>query len=353
MQRSAKNFIQQLNTNLAAKLNRTSGTLAGLVIVAGSVGIVGSYMLVSSRAATSTVSFEAENTVVTAPASTVADATASNANALVFSAAAAATDFCSSYPALPSTKPTTANAGIPAGTTLTAYSGPTTITTAGTVIDGKIITSDLVINANNVTVKNSRITSGGYYTVRSNASSGVKLVNNEISSTSDGNRYVGVLGKYDLICGNYIHGFENPISMYEGGATIQANVIDKLDAPSSSAHFDGIEVYGGSNYRLWGNNISMTDVNGVWLSDTGAINISDDASIIDDIEVNGNWLGGGSYTLYVDDKFAYSISNAKLTNNTFYGVAPAGHAAFGPMLIRTPSTVTVNSGNKWENGQPL
>ena len=53
--------------------------------------------------------------------------------------------------------PFAGSAGVPLGTTLTPYSGPTTITTAGTVIDDKEITSQLNINANNVTIENSDV----------------------------------------------------------------------------------------------------------------------------------------------------------------------------------------------------
>lgn len=47
--------------------------------------------------------------------------------------------------------------GIPAGTTLSAYSGSCTLSTPNAVIDSKNITCDLAIQANNVTIKNSKI----------------------------------------------------------------------------------------------------------------------------------------------------------------------------------------------------
>jgi hypothetical protein len=53
--------------------------------------------------------------------------------------------------------PGPANTGPPAGTTLTAYSGPCNITTANTVIDGKNVNCDLAINATGVTIRNSVI----------------------------------------------------------------------------------------------------------------------------------------------------------------------------------------------------
>lgn len=54
--------------------------------------------------------------------------------------------------------PNADNTGVPAGTALTPYTGPSTITTAGTVIDAKQISGGLDIRAANVTVSRSSIT---------------------------------------------------------------------------------------------------------------------------------------------------------------------------------------------------
>jgi hypothetical protein len=62
--------------------------------------------------------------------------------------------------------PTVATTGVPVGTTLTAYTGPMTITSCGVTIDSKLITGQLVIKAGNgtqsastpcVTIKNSLV----------------------------------------------------------------------------------------------------------------------------------------------------------------------------------------------------
>ena len=51
--------------------------------------------------------------------------------------------------------PDATTTGVPAGTTLTAYTGPMTITTNGTVIEGKIIDgATLRVLGDNVTIKN-------------------------------------------------------------------------------------------------------------------------------------------------------------------------------------------------------
>jgi hypothetical protein len=93
----------------------------------------------------------------------------------------------------------------------------------------------------------------------------------------------------------------------------------------------------------------MTDPADQWLDETGAINLTAYQGNIDDVEMNGNMLGGGSYTLYVDEQNASKATNVKITNNTFYKGTPA----YGPVLIRREASVTVFSGNTLEDGTPV
>ena len=53
--------------------------------------------------------------------------------------------------------PNASNTGVPAGTQLTAYTGPCTITAANTVIDSKTVNCDLLIRAAGVVIRNSKI----------------------------------------------------------------------------------------------------------------------------------------------------------------------------------------------------
>lgn len=53
--------------------------------------------------------------------------------------------------------PNASNTGVPAGTQLTAYTGPCTITAANTVIDSKTVNCDLNIRAAGVVIRNSKI----------------------------------------------------------------------------------------------------------------------------------------------------------------------------------------------------
>jgi hypothetical protein len=328
------------------KLKLTSGrtVLQGVI----GVGLLVAVWFVSSISpnadTTTTASFQAEAGTKTG-VTTVSDSSAAGGSAVQFGQIIPppTTGFCDTSPALPSVKPTASNTGVPVGTTLSP-SGSITITVAGTVIDAKDITGSIAVNANNVTIKNSKIKVSGYYGVTiGNGVTGTKIINNEIYTTSGG--YVGLFVRNAFVCGNYIHGFENPMTV-DGGMMIQANYIDKLQGNQAEPHYDGIEIYGGgAATKVWGNNIYMTDTSGDWLGDTGAINLTAWAGNISDVEIHGNWLGGGTYTLYVDEQGGYNATNVRITNNRWY----RNSYVYGTHLIRDNSSVTTWTSNVFDD----
>lgn len=328
--------------------------VATLVAIVTVMGVILSLSLHADT--TTTASFQAEAGTKSGNATQITDTQAAGGSAVQFGLVTTTPTggFCDTFPALPSSKPDATNTGVPTGTTLTNYTGPTTVTTAGTVIDGKIITAQLNVNANNVTVKNSKLGPGGYWAVRvGDGVTGTKILNSEIYAPNGA--YTGIGISDGVVCGNHIRGYENSITI-GGNMTIQANYIHAMKGDGSTTpHYDGIEVYSGSNSKIWGNNIMVNDPNSNWLGDTGAINITTEWSSVDNVEVNGNWLGGGSYTLYVRKSSAgggFTYSNIKVTNNRWYGSAPKGFAAFGPMSDDGGSITT--TGNVWDtSGQPL
>jgi len=66
--------------------------------------------------------------------------------------------------------PSSSNTGVPSGVSLTTYSGPSTITTDGTVIRNRVVNGNLNIQASNVQIINSRI--NGSVDLRSPKTSG-------------------------------------------------------------------------------------------------------------------------------------------------------------------------------------
>jgi hypothetical protein len=94
---------------------------------------------------------------------------------------------CPAYPSFPDANCTGyAHTGV----TLTNYTGPNPVTVAGTVIDSKQINGELRINANNVTVKRSRI-SGRIFTDYDNKYTGILIEDVDIDG---GNTTLACLG---------------------------------------------------------------------------------------------------------------------------------------------------------------
>lgn len=79
--------------------------------------------------------------------------------------------------------PDAANTGVPTGITLTAFActgDETSVTTDNTVIDSKVVNCDLVIKANNVVVKNSKVV-GSVYTPDGATNYSFRIEDSELS----------------------------------------------------------------------------------------------------------------------------------------------------------------------------
>jgi hypothetical protein len=145
-----------------------SGNMSGPLIATALVfGVVGTVTLFVSHAATPAVSVEPESGTIASPASQITDSTASNSKAVKFGSGGTASCATSTQhvpdgpDGMGGCWPGASNTGVPAGVTLSAYTGPCNITTANTVIDAKDIQCDgLDISANNVTISRSKIKYG-------------------------------------------------------------------------------------------------------------------------------------------------------------------------------------------------
>jgi hypothetical protein len=240
------------------------------------------------------------------------------------------------------------NTGVPAGTTLTAYTGPTTITVDGSVIDSKLVTGCIVIEANNVTIKNSRLQSNGCYfnILDNNGNTGLKLTDVEIdgqtNTTSDSS--IGGDNYTCLRCN--IHGTTD-------GAKAGDNVVFRDSyihdlAITSTSHNDSIQSLGTNSLQIIHNTlISKSGSNSAIILSTGS------ASRMRNVLMQRNLAGGGGYTIYggygagTDD--LSRVSNVSITENRIStAVYPRG-GAFGAVTSVDPPAVS-HSGNVWADG---
>lgn len=243
--------------------------------------------------------------------------------------------------------PSADNTGVPAGVTLTTYTGPLTINQAGTVIDGKKITGCVVIKANNVTIKNSLLqTNGCFFNVLSdNGNTGLLLQDVEIDGQGNttGDSAVNGGGYTCLRCD--IHGTSDGFKAGTG-VIIQDSWIHDL-AQGPGGHNDGVQSLGTTSLKIIHNSIVVQD------GATSAIILSTgSASAMKNVEIRDNLLGGGAYTVYggyASGRDTLSkVANISITGNRFTTVVHPKSGAYGPMTSVDPPVVT--SGNVWHDG---
>jgi len=203
--------------------------------------------------------------------------------------------------------PSAATTGVPAGVTLSAYSGPMSISAAGTVIDGKTISGMLRVTGANVVIKNSRLSFGGTWGIDAEGAQNVTvqdcdLVGAGLAGTSN----AAILGSGNFLR-NDISKAENGIVLTGGASTVKGNYIHDLEAAGADPHYDGLSVQGGQNGVL-------IEDNTILARDTSDIIIKNDFGPITNVRVNHNFLGGSpGYNVYV---YGPNATNVSVTNNT-------------------------------------
>jgi hypothetical protein len=213
--------------------------------------------------------------------------------------------------------PDAASAG--AHGTLAAYTGPTTINTAGLVIHDVSIMSCIVVNAPNVTFRNVRFAADCPYVI----DTGVKRGGNDaydVGTTTFDHVTVICTGNSGTAIGEArITALNVDISLCENGfdldniITVQDSYIHDL-LLNDVAHADGIQVWAGANNVVLRHNTFLVQ------GDTSAfITGGTDPGLI----ITDNLLDGGAYTIYCAN------GTGQLTNNRFGPIGPNHTAPWG------------------------
>ncbi len=254
------------------------------------------------------------------------------------------------------TFPDESTTGVPAGVELTPYTGPSTITVPGTVIDGKLITKPLVIaaSAHDVTIKNSRIAARGYWLVLNDAGAkNLQIIDTEMDGLGDESGDAAIAGEnYTLVRVN-IHGTVDGLKLGDNVA-VQDSYIHDLVLTADS-HNDGMQSLGSDDVLLRHNTVIMPE------GSTSAILLSTgSADSMRRIVIDNNLLGGGAYTVYggyeagVDD--LSKISDIVIVNNHITTAVFPNGGAYGPLASVSLPAVTLRD-NVWHDGpragQPL
>jgi hypothetical protein len=216
-------------------------------------------------------------------------------------------------PAAPGTGtfPNASNTGVPAGTVLTLHSGDLAINTAGTVINALDITGTVAVNANNVTIENSRIRGSNYWGILiKDGVTGTKVTDTEINGGGVGSGTPGsdgIQGPGTFLRLN-IYGVENGINA-TGPYSLTDSYVHDLGSPGEP-HYDCVQNDGGmSNITIEHDTLLSPDQNSAVMVDNGFGPISN-------VTVDNSLLAGGNYTVYSDSSQGSGrISGISFTNN--------------------------------------
>lgn len=254
----------------------------------------------------------------------------------------------------PATWPNASNTGVPAGTTLTAYTGPSNIRTAGTVIEGKTL-GCIQVNAPGVIIRKSRITCRPAYAavdVPDGAFTGTPLLleDVEINCQNGGGNAIGE-ANYTLRRAN-IFGCENGGDVNQN-VLVEDSYVHDLYNPSE-AHADGFQfadhmvngqvVAGTINVTVRHNTIYSVGADGSLGTSAIIGNKAADKNIL----IENNLLAGGAYTLYCQPG---ANPEFRVIGNHFSRRFSPKVGAFGPSDDCANDTVAGNVDH--ETGEPI
>jgi hypothetical protein len=244
------------------------------------------------------------------------------------------------------------NTGVPAGVSLTPYSGSCTISVPNTVIDAKLVNCALDIEAPGVTIQDSNIIGQ----VHNNSSGALLIKSTEINGGNDQSETVG--GDDITILGSNLYGDQHEFHC-GSNCTVENSWLHDNYNFGPSGHQNGFLSNGGSNFVIRHNSVYC--VGGC----TGDISFIPDDDI-NNATVDKNLLVATQYAafcLYPSSDHPAKpgiVSGMVVTDNVFQRGANGKCAYYGPVYgwdtSNQPSADgygNVWSGNMWDDGQSL
>jgi hypothetical protein len=252
-------------------------------------------------------------------------------------------------------KPSAANTGVPAGTTLAVVTGDQTYSASanGQTITGKDFHGFVKVTGANITFKNcifrGRAISSNNALLDTEKSTGTITVQN--SEFAPSNPSAGIDGLWTSNTSLYSVNIHGSVDGMKAGSNtlVQDSYIHDMSWFSSdpnqgggSTHNDGVQTLNGSHITLRHNNIDMSttkDGNAAW-------QVTQDFGTISDLHAENNWLDGGGCTLNVSHKGGAAVNSVYIVNNRF-----GRHTSFSncSILISTKMTLAQNTGNVWDD----
>jgi len=233
--------------------------------------------------------------------------------------------------------PDASNTGVPAGIQLTP-SGSFEVTTDGAVIENLDVTGAITVLANNVTIRNVRITSGDYYPIRyfDRGNTGLVVEDCEIIGTS-GDVTSAIAFEHYTARRLNIHGTADGLKA-DADVLIEDCWIHDL-SNNAGEHNDCVQSTGGKGVTIRHNSLSGAS--------NAAVQTGDESGqSTEDLVIEGNLLSGGGWTLNICGKGSTRPKNTRVVDNCF-----KRDSGYGPWAIDDLNPTL--SGNVYDDGSPI
>lgn len=222
---------------------------------------------------------------------------------------------------------------------------------AGAVFTGYRLTADIMVTADNVTVRNNLITRSSGWGVSLRHADNVIIDRNTIRGTapdtqSCDNAIRDIYGDSDgvIITGNNIFYCNSGINHFNRGGLIQGNYIHDLGYPCDGPdcyHFNGIQLGAGSGSLMTINHNTIFNPR----NQTDAIMLANDDGPQTNRIITNNLLAGGGYSFYGSGGPNGQATNIVFTGNRFSTRYFANGGYWGPVAHWQRAAV----GNVWTN----
>ncbi len=245
---------------------------------------------------------------------------------------------------LPSDLPGPETTGVPAGTTLTP-SGSLHVRQAGTVVEGLDIDGCVIVSADDVTIRNTRVRCakprGGVAVRLYSGTARLTLDSVEVDGRGSAPVCVGwggyTLRRVDL------HGCVDG-ARFGHRVTIEDSWVHDL-ARIGTLHPDALQTTSGSDVTIRRNTLDARSPSGGFSNAALMMGSELGSKALERVTVEGNHLNGGNYALNVRGDI--TASDVVIRDNVF-----GDHTRYGPVL--TPERVPVDASNVYSaTGEPV
>jgi hypothetical protein len=272
--------------------------------------------------------------------------------------------------------PDATTTGVLPGIPLTVSTGDITISTPGTTLENLDIYGSITVSTSDVTIRNCRIRgSAGKVGIAAYSANVARLLVEDCEITNaDGTEETGLIGHdYTARRCNVYHCTDAFGAFNTTGpntnVVLEANYAhdSQFFWPTTShsdqmSHNDCIQVQGGANIHIVGNNFQAfidpsvgqggdDPSNPIYpsLAYMSGIILTPNVNAVSNVTIDRNWLAGGSAEINISNGSFGTIQGMTITSNRF--VRTSGYTLLIPSDTRAVSTI---SGNVWnDDGTPI